>query len=155
MKTKSKRRARASQKIQPPSPDYLRIPAKDLQIVQSKGTGLLNYWLNCWQADPYGSRWILTGDDTKNRTQRDYRKQLTEMGLFIFELRGSKSSRQQVWCLNLHGSGDGFGSQFIITASVCRHWAIAFMITARPIGDRWGIVTTSKSIFASRNSANC
>ncbi len=101
-KTKSKKQRRT---ISPPAltVPFLMIPTEDLHVVRSKGAGLLNYWLGCWEADPYGSRWVLTDNDTNNRQQRRYRKQLSELGLFLFELRGSKG-KQQVWTINLHGS---------------------------------------------------
>lgn len=83
---------------------FLMIPAEDRRTVRKYGLGLQDYWLDCWEADPYGSRWVLMPDaDLKSTTQAKYRKQLETLGLFMFEIRKQGSDRK-LWVLNLHGS---------------------------------------------------
>ena len=83
---------------------YGMIPFDDRQLVRKHGgLGLQDYWLDCWEADPYGSRYILMPDaDLKNTTHRKYRRQLKELNLFMFETKLS-GKKYQLWVLNLHG----------------------------------------------------
>lgn len=82
---------------------FLMIPADDRQLVRKFGLGLQDYWLDCWEADRYGSRYVLMPEsDLRNTTQAKYRKQLEALGLFTFEVRKSGSDRS-LWVLNLHG----------------------------------------------------
>lgn len=83
---------------------FLMIPAGDRQKVRKLGLGLQDYWLDCWEADAYGSRWVLMSRaDLKNTTDAKYRKQLENLELFMFEIRKSGGDRT-LWVLNLHGS---------------------------------------------------
>ena len=80
------------------------IPLEDRRLVRKHGMGLQDYWLDCWEADPYGSRYVLMPDaDLKSTTQAKYRKQLEALGLFMFEIRKQGGDRK-LWVLNLHGS---------------------------------------------------
>ena len=81
------------------------IPIEDRRLVRKHGgLGLQDYWLDCWEADPYGSRYVLMPDaDLKSSTRRKYRKQLKELGLFLFEMR-LDGNHYQLWVLNRHGS---------------------------------------------------
>ena len=81
------------------------ITFEDRRLVRKHGgMGLQDYWLDCWETDPFGSRYVLMPDvDFRNTTQAKYRKQLEELGLFMFEPRGRGESRQ-MWLLNRHGS---------------------------------------------------
>ena len=84
---------------------FMSIPIEDRRLVlKHGGLGLQNYWLDCWEIDPYGSRYVLMPDaDLKSRNQRKYRKQLRELGLFMFEIR-KDGKNYQLWLLNRHGS---------------------------------------------------
>ena len=81
------------------------IPFEDRQLVRKHGgLGLQDYWLDCWEVDPYGSRYVLMPDsDLKSSTHRKYRKQLKQLGLFLFEIR-QDGKNYQLWILNRHGS---------------------------------------------------
>lgn len=83
--------------------EYIVIPLSDRQKVRAIGAGLQDYWLDCWEADPFGTRWVLLPDDASNTTKAKYRQQLTKLGLFLFEKRGN-TGNWSVWCLNLRGS---------------------------------------------------
>lgn len=83
--------------------EYIVIPLSDRQKVRAIGTGLQDYWLDCWETDPFGTRWVLLPDDATNTTKAKYRQQLTKLGLFLFEKRGT-TGNWSVWCLNLRGS---------------------------------------------------
>lgn len=87
---------------------FFMIPAGDRQKVRELGLGLQDYWLDCWEADAYGSRWVLMSRaDLKNTTDAKYRKQLEELGLFAFKKdRVVKAGRltSQLFVINLHGS---------------------------------------------------
>jgi hypothetical protein len=83
--------------------EYIVIPIEDRQKVRAIGTGLQDYWLDCWEADPFGTRWVLLPDDATNTTKAKYRQQLTKLGLFLFEKRGN-TGNWSIWCLNLRGS---------------------------------------------------
>ena len=101
MVTKNKKKQKQFVKTEIP---FLMIPAGDRQLVRRFGLGLQDYWLDCWETDAYGSRWVLMADaDLKSTTQAKYRKQLEDLGLFMFEIRKSGSDRK-LWVLNLHGS---------------------------------------------------
>lgn len=84
---------------------YGMIRFDDRQLVRKHGgLGLQDYWLDCWEADPYGSRYVLMPDtDLKNTTHRKYRRQLKDLNLFMFETRRSDTGHQ-LWLLNRHGS---------------------------------------------------
>ena len=85
------------------------IPVIDRELMRDEGLGLLNYWLDCWQTDPFGNRWTLMAygeeaiNELKSTTKAKYRKRLTQLGLFIF--KEDKEGRQRsLYVLNLHGS---------------------------------------------------
>ena len=84
---------------------HMIIPIEDKNQVRAKGAGLLMFWLDCWECDRFGDRYVLMPDiNFKSGRIREYRKKLTEMGLFIFEVRTNvKERRSELWILNLHG----------------------------------------------------
>ena len=81
------------------------IPVEDRRLVRSSGgLGLQDYWLDCWEADPFGSRYVLMPDTNfKSSTHRKYRKQLKDLGLFLFQIR-QDGNNYQLWVLNRHGA---------------------------------------------------
>lgn len=85
------------------------IPIIDRELVRIEGVGLQDYWLDCWTTDPFGSRWVLmcAGDEAaealKSTTKAKYRKQLEEMGLFVFKSE-KRGKQRALWVRNLHGS---------------------------------------------------
>ena len=83
--------------------EFIPIPIEDRRKVRAIGRGLQDYWLDCWEADPFGTGWVMLPDDPKNTTLAKYRKQLEELGLFMYEKRGNKG-RYTIWCINLRGA---------------------------------------------------
>lgn len=89
------------------------IAIEDRVLVRQHGSGLQDYWLDCWEIDPFGNRWarLSSGSqasaDLTNTTKAKYRKQLEKLGLFIFQVR-QEGKKKSLWLRNLHGARSGY-----------------------------------------------
>jgi|GEM_PF-2755435 hypothetical protein len=86
---------------------FLTIPPEDTAAIQAQTPSVQKLWLQSWESDPYGSRWIPIVTNLAQSTFRVARKILSLLGLFKFravkdENDARKTKRWEV--LNLHGS---------------------------------------------------
>lgn len=83
------------------------IPIEDMNWVNQQKPAVKTLWMECWQADPYGSRWVQLNTSLADRTFRGARKVLTEAGLFLFKPEKSIRDGRETVCwmvVNLHGA---------------------------------------------------
>jgi hypothetical protein len=87
--------------------EHMRIPKNDLVWARDQKPSVRRLFDFCWEADPYGSRWMPLNHDLGRTAFTKAKKVLYEAGLFIFKPEKIlKDSRETVYwmVLNLHGS---------------------------------------------------
>lgn len=83
------------------------IPIEDMSWVLNQAKSIQSLWNECWQSDPYGSRWVKLATTLKSSAFRLARKALYAAGLFEFKRDTSidDSRKTESWSIiNLHGA---------------------------------------------------
>ena len=83
------------------------IPVADMSWVLNQVKSIQVLWNECWQSDPYGSRWVKLTTTLKSSSFRLARKVLYTAGLFQFKRDTSScdSRKTESWSIiNLHGA---------------------------------------------------
>ncbi|MHC5717645.1 MAG: hypothetical protein ACYTX0_37460 [Nostoc sp.] len=83
------------------------IPVEDMTWVLNQAKSIQSLWNECWQSDPYGSRWVKLATTLKASAFRLARKALYAAGLFEFKRETSidDSRKTESWTvINLHGA---------------------------------------------------
>ncbi|MEH2351927.1 hypothetical protein [Nostoc sp.] len=83
------------------------IPVEDMSWVLNQAKSIQSLWNECWQSDPYGSRWVKLTTTLKSSAFRLARKALYAAGLFEFKRDTSinDSRKTESWSIiNLHGA---------------------------------------------------
>lgn len=94
-----------------PTQEFMKIPIKDSQWVMTQKPSVQRFWLECWQCDPYGSRWMPLNTTLKDKTLKQAKAALRKAGLFDFksEMRMLEGKRYyETLVINLHGSRTTF-----------------------------------------------
>ena len=102
--SKSNRRKNKKKKEQV---EFVAIPKQDLIWAKEQKPSVMKFWMECWECDPYGSRWMTLNHSLSRSAFTKAKKILSERGLFIFKPDHSiKDGREVVsWLVqNLHGS---------------------------------------------------
>ncbi|MEH2331559.1 hypothetical protein [Nostoc sp.] len=83
------------------------IPVEDMTWVLNQAKSIQSLWNECWQSDPYGSRFIKLTTTLKSSAFRLARRALSAAGLFEFkrETSTNDSRKTESWSVtNLHGA---------------------------------------------------
>jgi hypothetical protein len=83
------------------------IPVADMTWVLNQAKSIQSLWNECWQSDPFGSRFVKLTTTLKESTFRLARKVLYTAGLFQFKRETSidDSRKTESWAvINLHGA---------------------------------------------------
>lgn len=83
------------------------IPVADMTWVLNQAKSIQSLWNECWQSDPYGSRWVKLTTTLKESAFRLARRALYAAGLFQFKRETSTddSRKTESWSvINLHGA---------------------------------------------------
>lgn len=83
------------------------IPVADMTWVLNQAKSIQTLWNECWQSDPFGSRWVKLTTALKSSAFRLARKVLSAAGLFEFKRETSTddSRKTESWSvINLHGA---------------------------------------------------
>ena len=102
--SKSNRRKNKKKKEQV---EFVAIPKQDLIWAKEQKPSVMKFWMECWECDPYGSRWMTLNHSLSRSAFTKAKKIISERGLFIFKPDHSiKDGREVVsWLVqNLHGS---------------------------------------------------
>ena len=86
---------------------HMIIPAEDINWSKKQKLPVLKLWLECWDADPYGSRMMQLNTELPYSTFMKAKKVIADAGLFVFKAENSiRDSRETVYwqVQNLHGS---------------------------------------------------
>ncbi len=96
--------------------EFVAIPKQDLIWAKEQKPSVMKFWMECWECDPYGSRWMTLNHSLSRSAFTKAKKILSDRGLFIFKPDHSiKDGRETVsWLVqNLHGSRrKNFGIKF-------------------------------------------
>jgi hypothetical protein len=83
------------------------IPVADMTWVLNQAKSIQSLWNECWQSDPFGSRFVRLTTTLKESAFRLARKALYAAGLFQFkrDTSSSDSRKTESWSvINLHGA---------------------------------------------------
>ncbi len=83
------------------------IPKQDLIWAKKQKPSVMTLWLECWECDPYGTRWMTLNHSLSQSAFTRAKKILSNKGLFIFKPdRSIRDGRETVsWLVqNLHGA---------------------------------------------------
>ncbi|MEH2123079.1 hypothetical protein [Nostoc sp.] len=83
------------------------IPIADMTWVLNQAKSIQKLWNECWQSDPFGSRWVKLTTTLKSSAFRLARRALSAAGLFEFkrETSTNDSRKTESWSvINLHGA---------------------------------------------------
>lgn len=83
------------------------IPVADMTWVLNQAKSIQSFWNQCWQSDPYGSRFVKLTTNLKDTAFRVARKVLCAAGLFEFkrDTRTEDTRKTAGWLvINLHGA---------------------------------------------------
>ncbi|MEH2312358.1 MAG: hypothetical protein V7K35_13385 [Nostoc sp.] len=83
------------------------IPVEDMTWVLNQAKSIQSLWNQCWQSDPFGSRWVKLTTTLKESSFRLARRALYAAGLFEFkrDTSCSDSRKTESWSvINLHGA---------------------------------------------------
>ena len=102
-------RARQEKTFKPEkiSRPHMRIPVEDERWARIQKPSVKQLFSECWECDPYGSRWMQLNTKLKTRAFRSARKALEEQDLFIFRpVKSQQDAKATLYweVKNLHGS---------------------------------------------------
>lgn len=83
------------------------IPVEDMSWVLNQAKTIQNLWNECWQSDPYGSRFVKLTTSLKDTAFRVARRVLSAAGLFEFKRDTCTEDTRKTagWLIiNLHGA---------------------------------------------------
>lgn len=83
------------------------IPVEDMSWILNQAKSIQSFWNECWQCDPFGSRFIKLTTTLKSSAFRLARQALSAAGLFEFrrDTSTSDSRKTESWSVvNLHGA---------------------------------------------------
>jgi len=83
------------------------IPVADMTWVLNQAKSIQSLWNECWQSDPFGSRFVKLSTTLKESAFRLARRALSAAGLFEFkrETSTNDSRKTESWSIiNLHGA---------------------------------------------------
>ncbi len=86
---------------------HMIIPEEDFAWAKDKPASIMRLFMECWIADPYGSRWQVLNHSLKSSSFFKAKKILSEQGLFLFKTDRSVLDDREVVCwlvINLHGA---------------------------------------------------
>lgn len=87
--------------------EFVAIPIQDLAWAKEQKPSVWKLWAECWECDPYGSRWMVLNHSLSDAAFFKAKKLLTEKGLFIFKSERSwRNGRERMYWMvwNLHGA---------------------------------------------------
>ncbi|MGK7936356.1 MAG: hypothetical protein AB4206_11270 [Xenococcaceae cyanobacterium] len=105
--TKSKKSQRKGNKKSKNQIEFVAIPKQDLIWAKKQKPSVVTLWLECWECDPYGTRWMTLNHSLSESAFRKAKKLISSKGLFVFKPdRSIRDGRETVsWLVqNLHGS---------------------------------------------------
>ena len=85
---------------------FVNIFQKDLKWALKQKPTVYKLWGECWDSDPYGSRWMPLKTSLKDRNLRYAKKALREAGLFDFQTKMQILENKryyETYVINLHG----------------------------------------------------
>lgn len=140
-----------------PSPDrdnrffgkpHVVISVEDIEWVRTKWKqpSVVALWLDCWQSDPYGSRWMQLSSSLGKSAFSEAKKVLSEAGLFSFKRDTSIRDGRETVCwmvLNHHGSRQREFWQSASVESDRTESASAVCKSASAVGKSASVYTTS------------
>ncbi|MBW4451063.1 MAG: hypothetical protein KME38_30700 [Spirirestis rafaelensis WJT71-NPBG6] len=103
----SAKSVRAKVKQKPYNKPHMIIPQEDLDWLLEQKPSVVKLCLECWKADPYGSRWMPLNTSLVDKTLKVAKAVLRKKNLFDFktELRILEGKRYyETYIINLHGS---------------------------------------------------
>ncbi len=99
---------KATRKRQPKSKKpYMKVPAEDWRWAVKQKPTVYKLWGECWDSDPYGSRWMPLRTSLRGSNLKAAKKILRDAGLFDFksEMKILEGKRYyETYVINLHGS---------------------------------------------------
>ncbi len=87
--------------------EFVAIPKQDLIWAKKQKPSVMTLWLECWECDPYGSRWMTLNHSLSKAAFFRAKKILSDKGLFIFKSERSIINGRETayWSVqNLHGA---------------------------------------------------